>query len=500
MSTLRVLFATSEAYPLAKTGGLGDVSYALPTALRQLGVDARLLLPGYPSVMQQLLLIEVHENLTLFPSVEPARLLAGFMPGGAYPVYVIDCPKLYARAGGPYQDTAGNEWPDNAVRFAVLSKIAAMFGSHQFLFKPDILHCNDWQTGLAPAFLAHSQTRHRARSVMSVHNMAYQGVYGPELAEFFGQSRTDMIRVVKLLGLPESSFSMNGLEYHGKMSFLKAGLHYSDWITTVSPTYAKDIQTEAFGYGLQGLLATRSHQLSGILNGIDIDAWNPATDRYIVKNYSIDTLADKDENKRILRGKLGLEQAPNKPLLGMITRLTYQKGLDLLVPIIPDIVHEGVQLVLLGSGDKELENRLKQYARLLPSQISVTLGYDEQLSHQIIAASDMFLMPSLFEPCGLTQMYSMRYGTIPLVRRTGGLADTVIDATLANIQNHSATGFVFEEEDSQQLFSCIQRALKAFHRKDLWPALQSNGMTHDFSWYHSAHEYVALYQQLLIKN
>lgn len=494
---MRVLFATSEAYPLVKTGGLADVSYALPAALRQQGIDVRLLLPGYPEIFKQLSLIEVHENLSLFSNLEPVRLLAGFMPGNLYPVYVIDCPRLYARDGGPYQDAAGNEWPDNALRFAALSKVASLFASHQLIFKPDILHCNDWQTGLAPAYLALSHSRSRAKVVISVHNLAYQGVFGPEVADSFGVPRSDMFRVIKLLGLPDHCFNMEGVEYHGKMSFLKAGLHYADWISTVSPTYAKDIQTASFGYGLQGLLAARCHQLTGILNGIDEKAWDPATDRYLVKNYSADTLSSKADNTKALRSKLGLEQTPFKPLLGMITRLTYQKGLDLLVPIIPDIVHEGAQLVLLGSGDKDLENRLKQYAKLLPSQISVTLGYNEELSHQIIASADLFLMPSLFEPCGLTQMYSMRYGTIPLVRRTGGLADTVTDATPGQVAKKSATGFVFEEENASELLRCVQRALTTFREKESWRTLQLNGMTRDFSWFHSAKEYVGLYQQLL---
>ena len=497
MSTLRVLFVTSEAYPLIKTGGLADVSYSLPNALRKLDVDVRLLLPGYPSVLDKLMFVEVHENLVLFPNKEPVRILGGFIQGGINPIYVIDCPSLYMREGGPYQDKHGNEWSDNALRFAFLSKVAALFGEHRLLFKPHILHCNDWQSGLAPAYLAHSSVHFRAKSVMSVHNIAYQGVFGTELAGLFGLPSTDMLRAVKSLGLPEDSFKVQGVEYYGRLSFLKAGLHYADWITTVSPTYAKDIQTAAFGYGLQGLLAARQHQLTGILNGIDTEAWNPATDRHLVKHYHVEDMAGKAENTRILRSKLGLEQTPRKPIIGMITRLTYQKGLDLLVPIIPDIIHQGAQLVLLGSGDKELESRLQQYARLLPTQISVTLGYDEALAHQIEAGADIFLMPSLFEPCGLNQMYSMHYGTVPIVRRTGGLADTVIDANPIQIERKTATGFVFEEEHPQQLLECVQRALKAFRNKELWQMLQINGMMRDFSWYHSAQEYVALYHQLL---
>jgi starch synthase len=499
ISKLRVLFTTSEAYPLAKTGGLADVSYALPNALRQMGIDIRLLLPGYPAIFEQLPLIEVSDHLNLFslPELQPIRLLVGFIDG-TNPVYVIDCPKLYQRTGGPYQDEAGNEWRDNILRFGVLSKVAALFGGHHLLFKPDILHCNDWQTGLALAYLAHDQTPSRAKTLISVHNMAYQGIFGPELAELFYLPATDMFRAVELLGLPASSFDVQGLEFYGKMSFLKAGLYYADWITTVSPTYAKDIQTPQFGYGLQGLLSHRQRELTGILNGIDTEAWNPMTDAYLTSHYGTHNLANKAKNTQALRTQLGLTtNNERRPLLGMITRLTYQKGLDLLVPILPDIIRQGAQLVLLGSGDKELENKLLQLADDFPGQISINLGYDEALSHQIEAGADIFLMPSLFEPCGLNQMYSMHYGTVPIVRRTGGLADTVIDASPENLTLKTATGFVFEEEAPQQLFQCVKRALKTFSERSTWRMLQINGMNRDFSWHHSAQEYVSLYRHLL---
>jgi starch synthase len=480
-SKLRVLFVTSEVYPLVKTGGLADVSYALPNALRQLGVDARLLLPGYPTVLEQLSLIEVHEEIRLDPLQEPIRVLAGTLPGGITPVYVIECPSLYERDGGPYQDNAGKDWPDNALRFGMLSKVAALFGSHSLLFKPQIVHCNDWQTGLVPAFLAFNSNSH-ARTVMSVHNMVFQGIFNPEVRELFG--------------LPPESFSMFGLEYHGKVSFLKAGLYYADWITTVSPSYAKDIQTPTHGSGLDGLLTERQNQLTGILNGIDTAAWNPETDPYLSRNYHIKNLQVKVRNTQALRTKLRLPPAKQAPLLGMITRLTEQKGIDLLLPIIPNIIKTGVQLAVLGSGDSDLEKHLQKLATHHPTHISVTIGYDEELAHQIEAGANMFLMPSKFEPCGLNQMYSMRYGTIPIVRRTGGLADTVVDATYDNIQNKMATGFVFEEEDSDELLSCVQRALRTFRDKTTWRMLQTNGMSRDFSWHNSAKQYVFLYHQL----
>ncbi|MCK5719735.1 MAG: glycogen synthase GlgA [Thiomargarita sp.] len=482
-SKLRVLFVASEAYPLVKTGGLGDVSYSLPNALRGLDIDIRLLLPGYPAILKRLALIEVHENINLYPLKTPVRILAGTMPGEITPVYVIDCPYLYDRDGGPYQDDDGIEWSDNALRFGMLSKVAALFGSHHLLFKPDIVHCNDWQVGLAPAFSSFN-TIDTAKTIMSVHNMAYQGIFGPE--------------VIELFGLPPESFSMFGLEYHGKVSFLKAGLFYSDWITTVSPNYAKDIQTTNYGCGLNGLLSEHQHKLTGIVNGIDTNAWNPETDEFINRNYNVDSLLIKVRNSQDLRNKLKLAPSKQSPIIGMITRLTEQKGIDLVVPIIPDLIKEGVQLAILGSGDRKLEKSLQELASLYPKQISVTIGYDEELAHQIEAGANLFLMPSKFEPCGLNQMYSMHYGTLPIVRNTGGLADTVVDATPDNIQNKIATGFIFENEDSEELLTCIKRALRIFnHDKTSWRQLQVTAMNRDFSWEKSAKQYVSLYRQLL---
>jgi starch synthase len=481
-SKLGVLFVTSETYPLVKTGGLGDVSYALPNALRELGVDVRLLLPGYPTVLEQLSLVEVHENISLSPLQEPIRLLAGTMPGGITPVYVIQCPSLYERDGGPYQDNAGEDWADNALRFGILSKVAAKFGNHSFLFKPHIIHCNDWQTGLVPAFLTFNPNP-RAQTVISVHNMAYQGLFGPE--------------VVELFGLPAESFSMFGLEFHSKASFLKAGLYYSTWITTVSPSYAKDIQTPDYGCGLDGLLTERQKELTGILNGIDTTAWNPETDPYLSRHYNTKSLPVKVRNTQALRTKLRLPPTKQAPLIGMITRLTEQKGIDLLLPIIPDIIKTGTQLAILGSGDDNLEKSLQDLAKRYPKHISVTIGYNEELAHQIEAGANMFLMPSEFEPCGLNQMYSMRYGTLPIVRRTGGLGDTVIDATPDNIQNKVATGFVFEKKDSDELLACVQRAIRTYRDKTTWRQLQINAMNRDFSWHKSAQQYVSLYHQLL---
>ncbi|MEK7990739.1 MAG: glycogen synthase GlgA [Thiotrichaceae bacterium] len=482
MAKLRVLFATSEAYPVIKTGGLADISHALPYTLQSLGVDARILLPGYKTVLEQLRLKPLKENLQIFDCLPPIRILEGMMLGGDIPVYVIDCPSLYYRDGGPYQDEEGEDWQDNHLRFGLLSKVAALFGEHLFNFKPNVIHCNDWQTGLAPAYL-HFSKYAKAKTMMSVHNLAHQGVFGAE--------------TVDLLHLPQESFSMYGLEYYGLMSFLKAGLYYSDWITTVSPTYAREIQTPNYGYGLYDLLSNNQHRLTGILNGINEQEWNPETDAYLMSNYDHTNFSAKSKNTRALRQRLGLESPKQTPLIGMITRLTHQKGIDLVVPIIPHIINEGAQLVLLGSGDKDLEERLQILADEYVGYLSVNFGYDEELAHQIEASADIFLMPSRFEPCGLNQMYSMRYGTVPIVRNTGGLADTVVDTTPSHLDTETATGFIFEREDAYELLHCVQRALVTYRDKATWRQLRTNGMCKDFSWQYSTQSYIELYENLI---
>lgn len=479
---LRVLFATSEVFPLVKTGGLADISYALPKALQQMGVDVRVLMPAYPVVKQQLELAPLGDPLPLFSHLNqpPAQLLSGYLPDTEVPLYAIDSPNLFGREGGPYQDSMGNDWADNALRFGVLSHVAARFGTGELSFQPQILHCNDWQTGLAPAYL-HYAPNAAAKTVISLHNVAYQGVFSAEMRH--------------VLELPPASFSMYGLEYYGLLSFLKAGIYYANWVSTVSPTYAQEIQTEAFGYGLAGLLASRQAQLTGILNGID-DSWNPATDPYLPHHFHADDMAGKAANKQALCLRLGLAQS-NRPLIGLIGRLTYQKGLDLVLPVLQEILAEGAQIVLLGSGDKGMEQHLRHLAQQHSGQLSVTIGYDEALAHHIEAGADLFLMPSRFEPCGLNQMYSMRYGTLPIVRHTGGLADTVVDVTPTNLAQQQATGFVFSDEAPAILLNTVQRALVLYQCPTLWQQVQQTAMRRDCSWSSSAGHYIALYQQLL---
>jgi len=465
-----------------KTGGLGDVSAALPAAIKALGLDIRLLLPGYRQVLAWLRERREIAQLPATATFPRARLLEAELDSGV-PLLVLDCPELYDRDGGPYQTEAGSDWSDNALRFGMLSHVAALLGSgaSPLAWRAQLIHGNDWQTGLAPVYLRYAREP-RAASLLTVHNLAFQGIFEAES--------------VTALGLPADCFSPDGVEYYGKLSFLKGGLQLADAIGTVSPGYAREIQGEALGFGLHGLLSARKHCLYGILNGIDTALWNPATDPLIESRYAANTLAAKADNKRALRRRLGLAPAPELPLFGVVSRLTEQKGLDWLLEIAPQLLALPAQLVLLGGGDAKLERGFAELARSRPSEVSATIGFDEALAHLIEAGADMFLMPSRFEPCGMNQMYSQRYGTPPLVRATGGLADTVTDCSPATLADGSATGFVFHEPSAAALLATLERASAAWHDQASWRALQRNGMARDFGWQASARRYADLYAQL----
>lgn len=482
---MRILFVSSEAYPLIKTGGLADVSGSLPAALRDLGVDIRTLLPGYPAVLSKLQGARQIAQLHGLPEIGTVNLLLGKMPDTKVDVMVIEHAALFDRPGGPYTNGYGDDWDDNALRFGVLSKSAAILSSQDSPLKdwiPDIVHCNDWQSGLTPAFLRFSAVPH-AKSVISIHNLAFQGNFPPEW--------------VQRLNLPSHSYQMHGLEYFGQMSFLKAGIYYADSLTTVSPTYAHEIQTEQYGFGMQGLLAARGHEIHGILNGIEIQEWNPATDPYLAKTYTIDHLADKKIVKKSLQLQLGLESAPHKPLLGVVSRLTHQKGLDIFLSVAEHLIDKHCQIAVLGAGDPRMEQGFRALAQRHPHQVSVTIGYKEPLSHQIMAGADLFIMPSRFEPCGLNQMYGLRYGTPPVVTRTGGLADSVHDSNETTMQDNTATGFVMDSADPQQLLDAVDRALAYYHDPRAWRKIQRNGMSRDLSWTKSAQAYLDLYNTLV---
>lgn len=475
---MSVLFVTSEAYPLVKTGGLADVAGALPVALARLGTDVRLMMPAYPEALDQVLAKRIGRDMGDPFGIGRVRLIEAQMPDSGLPVYLVDCPVLYDRDGGPYQRRAGEEWPDNHARFALLSQIAARVANplEGGDWNPQLLHLNDWQTGLVPAYL-HFYNIAGVKTVYTIHNLRYQGLFDRA--------------ILPVIALPPQAFAVDGIEFHGAVSFMKAGLYYSDLITTVSRTYAREIQTAEYGYGIEGLLQQRADSLYGIVNGIDYDIWNPRDDGLIDRNYDASSLDDKHYNKTLLQREMGLPVDPTAPLLGFVGRLTEQKGIDLIVHNLQHMLALGAQVVLLGTGEPNYEYLLRSAAQRDP-RIAVRITYNERLAHRLIAGSDMFLMPSRFEPCGLTQMYALRYGTLPIVRRTGGLADTVVDASDPN----DGDGFVFDGATADHLLEAVERAAITYRRRDRWRAMQVNAMRKDFSWERSAREYIGLYERL----
>ena len=483
---MRVLFVTSEVAPIIKTGGLADVSGALTAALHDMGTDIRVLLPGYAKVLKALPDLELVVDFSAHPppgitDLPPSRLLLATLPSGV-PVYILDCPEMYLRGGGIYLDEHGIDWADNAQRFGLLSRVAALLGSADtpLQWQPDVVHCNDWQSGLTPAYLHYAQDP--APCVMTVHNLAFQGIFPSAL--------------VPELGLPWDCFKPDGVEFYGDLSFLKAGLYYAKHITTVSPSYATEIQTEALGFGLQGLLSHRSNSLTGILNGIDIEEWNPAADSYLAHSYRFEDLSGKAANKRELQKRVGLLEDAEIPLFGVVSRFANQKGLDVVLEIAEKLIAMPAQLVFLGSGDTEMQRAVLSLAHHHSGKVAAYVGFDESLSHLIEAGADIFLMPSRFEPCGLNQMYSQRYGTPPVVHATGGLIDTVIDCTPASLAQGVASGFVFSRLNASGLLLAVRRAVKLFQDKKSWHTLQQICMSKDFSWGSSAKAYQQTYTGL----
>lgn len=477
---MRVLYVSTEVFPAIKTGGLADVNAALPAALMGLGVDVRLLLPAFPALVAA---AGQHAHVARLGSafgVDEVSLGRAGLYG--VPAYLIDAPRLYSREGTPYGDAAGRDWPDNHLRFALLGWVAARFADGGIDgWRPDVVHGHDWHTGLAPAYLA-ARGGDRPASVFTVHNLAFQGQFD---AAVFGE-----------LGLPREFFSMHGVEFHGALNFMKAGLHYADRVTTVSPTYAKEIRTEEFGFGMDGLLRSRGGVLEGILNGVDRALWNPAEDAQLAANFDAEDMSGKEACKRALRAELGLEAGATGPLFGAVSRLTGQKGLDLLLGTLPDLLGRGAQLALLGSGEAAIEAAFAAAAARHPRQVAVRLDYDEALAHRIIAAADVIAVPSRFEPCGLTQMYGLAYGTLPLVRRVGGLADTVRDADAGSLAEGTATGFVFGEASAVALGEAIGRVFALWQTPSSWARVRRTAMRQDHGWDVSAGRYLALYRQL----
>lgn len=484
---LKVLSVASEAVPLVKTGGLADVAGALPGALAPHGVEMTTLLPGYPSVLRALGRARAVHAWDSLLGV-PARLLAGKLDGG-HPLLVLDAPALFARDGAPYADAIGKDWDDNWRRFATLARAAADLagGAMQKRGKAqrfDLVHAHDWQAALAPAYLRYApwDGGERVPSVLTIHNMAFQGWYG---ADVFAR-----------LELPAAAWSIDGVEYHGGVGMLKAGLACADAVTTVSPTYAREIRSSTFGMGLEGLVIARGNAVHGILNGIDTDLWNPATDPSLAVPYGHRTPERRVANKRVLEEEFALAESEG-PLFVVVSRLTWQKGMDVLLEVLDHLVGIGGRLAVLGSGDAAIEQGLHDAAARHPGRIGVRIGYDEDLSHRMQGGGDAILIPSRFEPCGLTQLYGLAYGCLPVVSRTGGLADTVIDANPAALAAGCATGVQFDGVSYDGLAAALTRTVALYDQRDVWERLQKNAMKCDFSWKASGAAYARLYRSLL---
>jgi len=498
---LTVLQTCTEAYPLLKTGGLADVCAALPPALAAQGADVRVLLPAFPAVVAGVtpqgpaLRVPAGGSTGLPPGLGPVAgsaqgpapwLQLGQVNASGQAVWLLHAPGLYQHGGNPYVDTQGKPWANSAQQFAWLGWAAALLGSGLCpTWQPDVVHAHDWHTGLAAAYL-HQLRRHGrtgAAAVFTIHNLAYQGVFVPE--------------VRASLGLPDTLFHMQGLEYHGQVSFMKAGLKYSQAITTVSPTYAQEITGPEQGCGLDGVLRKRQAQLHGILNGVDDAVWNPATDPLVRPGFDADHLAGKTQAKARLQQRMGLQARTDALVFTVVSRLTEQKGLHLLPAVVDELVQRGGQLAVLGTGDAGIEAALRHCAARHPGQVALQVGYDEPLAHTLIAGADVIVVPSRFEPCGLTQLYGLRYGTLPLVRAVGGLADTVVDCSLENMDHGNASGFVFHSFDVPGLQTAMRRAFALRRRPADWQAVQRHAMGLRFDWARAATAYLRVYRLAL---
>jgi starch synthase len=478
---MRLLFVSSEIYPLAKTGGLADVSAALPVALAALGVYVRLLMPGYPEALDMAEDVKVEAKYTA--NGASARLLSARMPDSGLVVWLVDCPALFKRDGGLYQSADGADWHDNHHRFSLLARAAARIATGEIGgdWRADVVHANDWHTGLVPLLLKRGEGA-RPASLFTIHNLAFQGLFP---AGALGE-----------LKLPEELIGPDGIEFYGRISFLKAGIRYADRFNTVSPSYARDILTPEFGCGLHGLINERAGDLSGILNGIDCAVWNPATDPHLPARFDAHAMAGKHNCKAELQRELGLDLAPDTPLIVWASRLTHQKMADAALEMLPVLMERDVQFALIGEGDPAYECGFAALAQAHPGRVAVKIGYQEPLAHRLYAAGDILLHPSRFEPCGLAPQYAMRYGTIPVVTRVGGLSDLVHDADAPALRAGTATGFSFKEQSAEAMLACLDRALDAHAQPVARRRLQRRAMAQDLGWKASAARYLALYREL----
>lgn len=477
---MQVLSVAAEAYPLVKTGGLGDVVGALPSALSGHGIMVTTLMPGYPSVRAHIgdaPLVHHYPNLM----GTEARIRASYING--FPLLVLDAPALFQRDGGPYGDRTGTDWPDNWRRFAALGRAAADLASGAVPnWRFDLLHAHDWHAGLAPAYLRYAPgPGPLASSLLTIHNIAFQGRFDVSIFPF--------------LGLAPRAYTIDGVEYYGGVGFLKAGLAGAQAVTTVSPGYAREIREPAFGMGMEGLIRSRGSDVSGILNGIDPKIWNPQSDAALAARYDSHSLAMRRANKRAIESGFGLTHSDG-PLFTVISRLSWQKGMDVLAEQLDTLVALGGRLALLGTGEVALEAKFRAAASRHPGRIAVALGYDEKLSHLLQGGADAILIPSRFEPCGLTQLYGLAYGCVPVAARTGGLGDTIIDANEAALAQGVATGILFDSVTNEGVANALQRAVSLYTNRDAWCRMQVQGMAADFSWHQSGARYAELYAKL----
>ncbi len=473
---MKVLHVASEMFPLLKIGGLADVIGALPYAQMRDGLDVRVLLPAYPAMLSALPDSQLVTNFATFAGQVSVRY-------GEYDglgIYLLDAPHLFAREGNPYHDADYRDYADNFLRFAVLGYVGAEIADGlDTWWHPDVVHAHDWHAGLTCAYLKARQSP--VKSIFTIHNIAYQGLFAAHhLAE---------------IGLPPTFFQIEGLEFKGQLSYLKAGIYYADQVTTVSPTFAREITQESQAFGLHGLLQTVAEQgrLHGVLNGLDKVVWDPATDAVLPARFKVGTMQGKAKNKTALQGHFSLPENKSQLLFVMVTRLSEQKGVDIFIDSLKTIVKQKGQVIVLGSGSPDYERDLLALAARYPKQIGVRIGYDEDLSHLLIAGGDVIVIPSRFEPCGLTQLYGLKYGTLPLVRRTGGLADTVTNTTDETMKQRTATGFVFDDVSAESLSEAIQRAFTLWTTPRKWNAVRANAMREQFDWQMAAAQYAQLY-------
>ncbi len=481
---IKVLLVSAEAYPFAKVGGLADVAGSLPKPLKQRNIDIRVMIPLYDKIDRKKFGIEysgVDFNVQMGDREVAGKLWCGKFPDDDIPAYFIECAEYFGRAGIYTDPETGTAYPDDGERFVFFSK-AVIEAVHGLGWTPDVFHCNDYQTGIIPALVDIKYPENKIGFLYSIHNLAYQGRFEPEILELIGLGR-------------DRFYPMGEFEFFGRVNFMKIGILFSGIVNTVSPTYAEEIQsTEEYGYGLEGVLRSINDRLYGVINGIDTTVWNPGIDKHIPANFTRENFSGKRVCKLGLLEEVGLPKEPDVPLIAMITRLADQKGFDILLPIMEDILKERVMFVLLGTGKKEYEAAFKDLAAKYPGKLAAVIDFKGPLAHRIEAGADMFLMPSRYEPCGLNQMYSMAYGTVPVVRKTGGLADTVEPADIAG---KSGTGFVFEEYKSGALLDVVRAAIGAYSDKNGWKELALRGMAKDLSWGPSAEKYIELYRQTL---